>query len=353
MRRSTSRVRIGVAGVGYWGPNLVRVFNALPDARVAALSDLNAERLAEIAEQASVARATTEVEEILDPRAVDGLVIATPTRTHHRLAREALRRGLHVFVEKPLATCVEECQELIELAAARDRILFVGHVFLYAPAVITLKELIRRGDLGRISYISCTRLNLGPVRHDVNALWDLAPHDISIILELMGGSPVDVNCQGLAYLNERVHDVCALSLRFSDRSMALVHVSWLDPNKRRLVTVVGDKKMAIYDDLEPSEKVKVYDKGVETPPKPDLFAGYHLSYRYGDTYSPRIQETEPLKAECQHFVECIREGRRPKTDGALGREVVRVLTAAQASLDNGGGRVGVAEMGVPAAAPVR
>ncbi|MFB3817526.1 MAG: Gfo/Idh/MocA family protein [Candidatus Methylomirabilales bacterium] len=343
MLRSRSLVRIGVAGVGYWGPNLVRVFNALPDGRVAALSDLNAERLEEIVQQAPVTLATTEVDELLDPRIVDAVVMATPTRTHHALARKALQRGLHVFVEKPLATSVEECDELIELAAARNRVLFVGHVFLYAPAVITLKELIQRGDLGRISYISCVRLNLGPVRRDVNALWDLAPHDISILLELMGEPPVAVNCQGLAYLNDRVHDVCALSLRFSDRSMALVHVSWLDPSKRRLVTVVGDRKMAIYDDLEPSEKVKVYDKGVETPPKPDLFTGYQLSYRYGDTYSPRIKETEPLKAECQHFVECIRDGRTPKTDGVLGREVVRVLQAAQASLDNGGGRVDVAE----------
>jgi len=334
-------VRIGVIGLGHWGPNLVRVFTTLPDSRVTGLSDMNTDRLRQISRQAPDALAAPRADDILDPQTIDAAVIATPTRTHYALAKQALRRGIHTFVEKPLAASVQECEELIELADKQGVLLFVGHVFLYTPAVAKLKELILRGDLGRVSYISCTRLNLGPIRRDVNALWDLAPHDISIILELMGRFPVGVNCQGLAYLDERIHDVCFLTLRFTEKSMALVHVSWLDPNKRRLITVVGDKKMAIYDDIEPLEKVKVYDKGVEAPPESDIFADFHFSFRYGDTYSPRLNEVEPLKAECQHFIDCIQEGKRPKTDGAQGLEVVRVLEAAHSSLLDGGGRVGL------------
>ncbi len=342
-------VRVGIVGLGYWGPNLVRTFTTLPDSRVTGLSDLNADRLCQVSRQAPDALATTRSDDILDSQTIDAAVIAAPTRAHYALAKKALLHGLHTFVEKPLAASVEECEELIELADRQGVVLFVGHVFLFTPAVAKLKELILRGDLGRVSYISSSRLNLGPVRRDVNALWDLAPHDISIILELMGTSPVGVNCQGLAYLDEHVHDVCFLTLRFSERCMAHVHVSWLDPNKRRLVTVVGDKKMAIYDDLDPSEKLKVYDKGVEVPPQSDIFADFHIGYRYGDTYSPRLNEVEPLKAECQHFIDCIQQGKRPKTDGAQGLEVVRVLEAAQASLLDGGGRVGLVTA-VPAGA---
>ncbi len=334
-------VRVGIVGLGYWGPNLVRTFTTLPDSRVTGLSDLNEDRLRQVSRQAPDALATPRSDDILDSQTIDAAVIAAPTRTHYALAKKALLSGLHTFVEKPLATSVEECEELIELADRQGVLLFVGHVFLYTSAVAKLKDLIRGGELGSVSYISSSRLNLGPIRRDVNALWDLAPHDISIILELMGASPVAVNCQGLAYLDGKIHDVCFLTLRFGERSMAHVHVSWLDPNKRRLFTVVGDKKMAIYDDLEPSEKVKVYDKGVEVPPQSDIFADFHVGYRYGDTYSPRLTEVEPLKAECQHFLDCIQQAKRPKTDGEKGLEVVRVLEAAQASLLNAGGRVGL------------
>ena len=334
-------LRVGIIGLGYWGPNLLRNFAWLPDAQVTAVCDLSGDRLKQVCNQYPHVYGTTSLEEILRRDMIDAAVIATPTRTHYPLARKALEQGLHTFVEKPLATTSMECEELIELSEQRRVVLFVGHVFVYSAAVRKLKELIVTGQLGSLCYISCTRLNLGPIRQDVNALWDLAPHDISIILELMDTSPVGVNCQGLAYLNENVHDVCFLTLHFGDKSVANVHVSWLDPNKRRLMTVVGDKKMAIYDDIEPLEKIKIYDKGVDAPGYSDSFGEFHFSYRYGDTYSPRLVQVEPLKAECQHFIECVKEGKQPKTDGNKGLEVVRVLQAAEYSLLNGGGRVEV------------
>jgi len=334
-------IRVGIIGLGYWGPNLTRNFASVPGSQLSALCDLNSKRLGQVAAQYPNTYATHDAEEVLTSRMIDAAVIATPTSSHYRLARKALERGLHTFVEKPLATSSEECEELIRLADDMGVLLFVGHVFLYSAPVIKLRELIANGDLGNISYISSARLNLGPIRHDVNALWDLAPHDISIVLELMGRLPITVNSQGLAYLSRKVHDVCSLTLHFGNNTMALIHVSWLDPNKRRLVTVVGDKKMAVYDDIEPLEKIKIYDIGVEAPGYPDSFGEFQYSYRYGDTYCPRLAQVEPLKAECRDFIDCIREGKRPKSDGRHGLEVVRVLKAAESSLLNGGGRVRV------------
>jgi len=339
-------IRVGIIGLGYWGPHLLRTFAALPDSQVTAVSDLSSERLKHVCAQYPNVYATDNAEMILSRETVDAVVIATPTKTHYPLARKALEQGLHTFVEKPLATSVSECEDLIELAERREVVLFVGHVFLYTSAVSKLKELVVRGELGNVCYISSTRLNLGPIRQDVNALWDLAPHDISIILHLMDSSPVSVNCQGLAYLNKRVHDVCSVNIQFKDNSMAIVHVSWLDPNKSRLLTVVGDKKMAIYNDIEPLEKIKVYDKGIEVPAYADSFGEFQFSYRYGDTYSPRLVEIEPLKAECQHFIDCVKEDKKPKTDGRNALEVIRVLQAAEHSLFNGGGRVEVEKLNV-------
>ncbi len=340
--------RVGIIGLGYWGPNLARTFASLPGAQLAALCDLSADRLHHVSTQYPNAYTTHDADELLRSRRIDAVVIATPTRTHHALAMKALHQGLHTLVEKPLATSAAQCEDLITLAEAKGAVLSVGHVFLHSAPVVTLKKLIASGELGNICYISSVRLNLGPVRHDVNALWDLATHDISIVLHLMDTLPVSVNCQGMAYLSKRVHDVCSLTLQFPNGTMALIHVSWLDPNKRRLMTVVGDKKMAVFDDIEPLEKIKLYDKGVEPPPYTDSFADFQYSYRYGDTYCPRLQQVEPLKAECQHFLECIREGKQPKTDGRNGLDVVRVLQAAQSSLLDSGGRVEVQQYSQPA-----
>jgi len=306
---------------------------------VTAICDRSPQRLAHCARQFPRALATTQDAEVLRREVIDAVVIATPTRTHYSLARKALEQEIHTFVEKPLATSSEECEHLIELAEERGLTLFVGHVFLYSAPVAKLKDLVATGDLGDLYYISSTRLNLGPVRHDVNALWDLAPHDISIMLELMGDSPVSVSCAGLAYLNEQVHDVCSLALHFTNKRMGIVHVSWLDPHKKRVMTVVGSRKMAVYDDIEPLEKIKVYDHGIETPAYSDSYGEFQFSYRYGDTYSPRLNEVEPLKAECRSFIDCVLQAARPRTDGRNGLEVVRVIEAANLSLLNGNGRV--------------
>ncbi len=331
--------RIGIIGLGYWGPNLVRNFSKLSNSEVTIVCDRDLNRLEHITEQFPKVRSVTHAEEVLSSEMVDAIVIATPTITHYALAKQAIENGLHTFVEKPLAVSPAHCEELIALAKEKKVVLFVGHVFLYSAAVFKLKDLIESGDLGNLCYISATRLNLGPIRHDVNALWDLATHDVSIILHLMNASPVAVNCQGLARLDDNIHDICTLTLHFDNQTMAIVHVSWLDPNKQRIMTIVGDKKMAVYNDIEPLEKIKVYNKGVEGPRHSDNFGEFHYSYRYGDTWSPMIQEGEPLKTECLHFLECIRTGKKPLTDGKNGLDVVRVLHAADISLQNGGGRV--------------
>jgi predicted dehydrogenase len=329
-------LRIGVIGLGYWGPNLVRVLDGLPGCSVTALCDLNVDRLKDFCDRIPTAFGTTDVAKILTKDAVDAIVIATPTKTHFELARQALSQGIHTFIEKPLATSSQECQILIDMADANHLKLFVGHIFLHSAPVAKLKEMVRNDDFGDIYYMSSTRLNLGPVRHDVSALWDLAPHDISIMLELMGSAPVSVNCSGLAHLNESIHDVCTLNMQFENNRMGIVHVSWLDPHKKREMTVVGSKKMAIYNDLEPLEKIKVYDNGIEyqngASDSNGTFADFQVSYRYGDMFCPRIVEVEPLKAELGNFVECIIDNKLPKTDGRNGLDVVRVIEAANFSL---------------------
>lgn len=330
---------IAVVGCGYWGPNLIRNYRSLPECRVKLVCDVDHERLAYIKRLYPEAETTTDFKDLINDREVDAIAIATPVHSHFEFARKSLQAGKHTFIEKPMASSVAQCQELIELAEKRKLTLMVGHTFIYTAAVTKLKELVDSGDLGELCYISSSRLNLGPVRQDVNALWDLASHDISIILHLVGRAPVSVNCQGLAYLNKNIHDVCTLTLHFGGRPLGIVQSSWLDPNKVRQMTVVGDKKMAVYDDIEPLEKIKIYDKGIETPEYYDTFGEFHFSYRYGDTYTPWLKQVEPLKAECKHFIDCIKQGKKPKTDGRNGLEVVRVLEATDSSLHNSGGIV--------------
>jgi predicted dehydrogenase len=332
-------IRIGIVGLGYWGPNLVRAFDAQPGVEVAAVCDLDPARLASVCTRFPNVAATDDADELFRIPGLDAVAIVTPTRTHYALARRALEQGLHVFVEKPLASSVAESEALVALAEARGRVLFVGHIFLYTAAVAKLRELVEGGDLGPLCHITAARRNLGPVRTDVNALWDLAPHDISIVLHLLGRLPESVNCQGTAHLHPGVHDVTFLTMHFSGGVMASIHSSWLDPNKVREMTLVGGRKMVVYDELEPLEKIKIYDKGIDAPGYHTEFGEFAYSYRYGDTYSPRLVEEEPLKAECRHFVDCVARGERPRTDGVNGLEVVRVLEAAQKSLASGGGKV--------------
>ncbi|MFC1831127.1 Gfo/Idh/MocA family protein [Thermodesulfobacteriota bacterium] len=333
-------LRIGIIGLGHWGPNLERNFLNFPDTELTAICDLSDDCLNKVQKMNSKVYKTKKAKDLLDKRRIDAVVIATPTNTHYSLAKLALEKGIHVFVEKPLATKSSECERLIELAEKNNLILFVGHVFLYNSAVNTIKKLIDDGVLGRIIHINASRLNLGPVRQDVNALWDLAPHDISIVLELLGRLPESVNCQGLAYLKTDVHDVCSLTMHFEENCMATINVSWLDPNKTRLMTIVGDNKMAVFDDNEQLEKIKIFDKSVDTCAYTNgTYESFQATNRYGDTSIPWLHLVEPLKAECQNFIECVVTNKNPKTDGKNGLDVVRVLEAADISLHNSGGRV--------------
>ncbi len=329
-------IRIGIVGLGYWGPNLVRCFSDIDNCKVTAVCDQNYDQLLRIKDRYPGVYPIEDFNSLLDRDLVDAVVIATPTASHHQLALKALQHGLHVFVEKPLAKTVEECRELVEVAKQRDRTLFVGHVFLHASPIIKLREMIKADELGSINYISSRRLNLGPVREDVSALYDLAPHDISMMLYLLGQDPISVACSGFDRLNPGIHDVCNLTMTFEGNRIGMVHVSWLDPRKERVLTVVGEKRMVVYDDLE-QEKIKVFDKGIDKPKNASGdFADFQLAYRYGGSYSPFIQECEPLKAECQDFVRCITENAVPVTDGVNGLRVVEVLDAADRSLKLGG-----------------
>jgi predicted dehydrogenase len=338
-------IRLGVIGLGHWGPNLVRCFQEFPDCQVAYVCERDAKKLCQVCDRFPDVIGTTDDRDVLRRGRIDAVVIATPTKTHFELAKRALEEGLHTFVEKPLATSAQQCLELIATANANRSTLFVGHVFLYSAAVAKLKEIVASGELGDIYYISSTRLNLGPVRRDVNVLWDLAPHDTSIILELIGQSPLSASCSGLAYLDRNIHDVCNLTMHFPDNRIGMVHVSWLDPHKRREMTIVGSKKMAVYDDIEPLEKVRIYDNGVEAAPFPTSFGEFLYSYRYGDILSPRIQEVEPLKTEARSFLDSILSGIPPKTDGWNGLQVVEVIEAADVSLRDSGGQVPIRSVG--------
>jgi predicted dehydrogenase len=336
-------IRVGLVGLGYWGPNLARCFSEIPGCSLVAVCDKRSDQINRIKDRYSSVRTYDDLDALLNDNIVDALVIATPTATHFSLAMRALERGIHVLVEKPLAETAVQCHELIATARQYSCTLFVGHVFLHSTPVHKLKQLVQAGELGRINYISSRRLNLGPVRQDVNALYDLATHDISMMLYLMDGKPERVSCCGANLLKPGIHDVCNLTMQFANNRMGMIHVSWLDPRKERVLTVVGDRKMAIYDDLE-QEKIKVYDKGIVLPAESGDFAEFQYSYRHGDSYSPYLHEREPLKAECSDFIRCIQESCCPLTDGGNGLAVVEVLEAAQRSLQMNGSPIYVGQV---------
>jgi predicted dehydrogenase len=304
---------------------------------MAIVCDLRQDRLDHIRDLYPAVRVTTDYKELLRSD-VEAVAVATPIPTHHRLAKEALLAGKHVLVEKPLTANSEEAEDLVNLAEQRGLTLMVGHTFEYNPAVEYLRNLIASGELGRVYYINATRVNLGIFQPDINVVWDLAPHDVSILTFILGMLPVNVSARGAAYVRPKIHDVAYLTLHFPNEVMADIRVSWLDPCKIRRITVVGSKKMVVYDDVEPTEKIKIYDKGVDVPPYSDTLEEFHLSYRYGDITTPAIPNVEPLRVECEHFLHCIRTGERPRSDGRDGLEVVRILEAATRSLLNGGMR---------------
>jgi predicted dehydrogenase len=333
-------LRVAVIGVGHWGPNLIRNFHDGVKSRVVRVVDPSAERRALVQSRFPDIPTAAEAAAALSAPDVDAVVIATPSVTHHRLTRAALEAGKHVLVEKPLATRSEDAEELCQLAAGVGRVLMVGHVFLYNAAVRRVKELIDADHLGRINYIAMVRTNLGPIRTDVNAAWDLAAHDISMANDWLEAIPLKVSAVGGAWINPGVEDAIFATLRYPGEILVSLHVSWLNPRKIRDITVVGERRMLTFDDVNTTEPLRIYDKNVSderfTPTWVDNYASFRAHVREGDVTIPRIPPGEPLLSECRDFVDCIERGAKPRSDGRVGLAVVRVLVALERSLREGG-----------------
>ncbi|HEX9412554.1 MAG TPA: Gfo/Idh/MocA family oxidoreductase [Ktedonobacterales bacterium] len=334
-------LRFGVIGYGYWGPQLTRNLDRLPIGEVAYIADLSPDRREVAHFEFPSAHVTSDIDEVLHS-AVDAIVIATPIRTHYDLARRALDSGKHVFVEKPLTAESAQAIKLMHQAERMERVLMVGHTFMYNPAVEELRRLMQSGALGRLYYIDAVRVNLGLFQRDINVMWDLAPHDLSILSYILGKHPQRVSAHGGAYVRGQIHDVVYLSLEYPDGLLAHLHMSWLNPSKVRRFTLVGDQQMAVYDDVEATEKIRIFNRGVDSPNHTSTFGEFQLSYRYGDIVSPHIHWSEPLAVECRHFAECIMEGAAPRSDAREGLRVVQILEAADASLAADGAFVPIA-----------
>ncbi len=332
-------LKIAVAGCGYWGPNLIRNLYSLSGCKVETVCDIDVKRLEHMERLYGNIKTTTNYDDLVDNKDIDAIFIVTPVRFHFEMARKSLQANKHTFIEKPMALSGTECEELIALAEKHGLTLMIGHTFIYSSPVRKIKEIIRNGDLGDIMYIGSRRLNLGLYQKDINVTWDLAPHEISIILYVLDDEPTHVNCQGKAHINKDVEDITNMTIDFKNGGFATIQSSWLDPNKIRETKFVGTKRMLVYDDVEPNEKIRVYDKRVETPPHYDTFAEFQYSYHYGDMYSPYLNQAEPLKVECQHFLDCIKSGLKPDSCGKDGLKVVQILEASSKSLLNGGGKV--------------
>jgi len=306
---------------------------------VPVICDLRQERLKHVQSLYPFVETTTRFEDMLSNDDLDAICVATPVATHYELTRRSLEAGKHVLVEKPLTKNAPEAQELVDLAEKRRRVLMVGHTFVYTAAVNKVKDLIRSGELGEIFYIATQRVNLGLFQEDINVLWDLAPHDVSIVNYILDSRPISVSARGAAYIQKDVEDVAFMTLEYPNGILSHVHVSWLDPCKIRRTTVVGSKKMLVYDDVVTLEKIRVYDKGVSPQPHYDSFGEFHLAYRFGDIFVPRLDDSEPLKVECSHFVECMRNGRSPRSGGSEALAVVRAIETGNESLKRGGAPV--------------
>lgn len=334
-RKGGTVVKLALIGAGAWGRNLLRNLAHIRDAELEACCDSDGDSLAKTLNGFRGIRAVTDPEIIFDDPDIDAVAIATPAVTHFEFASRAIRSGKDVFVEKPMTLSLAEAEELVELAETNGRVLMVGHLLEYHPAVNKMKELLDSGEVGDPYYIYSERVNLGRIRSDENALWSFAPHDVSIILYILGQEPIEVAAHGAAYIQPGIEDVVFLCMVFPDNRLAQVHVSWLDPHKIRRTTLVGSKKMVVFDDMQASEKIRIYNKGVEHNGQ---FAAYAdaLSLRFGEVTVPAIKMLEPLGLECTHFVECVRDRSTPRSDGRDGIRVIRVLEAAQKSLRSGG-----------------
>jgi len=333
-------VGIAVIGAGGWGKNLIRNFAQLPNVSLRYICDRDEQALNRVTAHFPAAKAVADFDAVLAHPQVAAVAIATPGPTHYDLACRALAAGKDVFVEKPFVLSSTHARELIALASDAKRILMVGHLLEFHAVVIHLRELIRSGELGDVHYIHTQRLNLGTVRDDENVLWSFAPHDVSSILYMLGREPTDVAARGQCCLRPGIEDVVFMTMSFAGALMAHVHVSWLEPDKVRRMTIVGSRKMAVFDDLQTREKLRIYDKGAKLGTDYDTFAEY-VSLRFGDISVPYIKAGEPLQAECQHFIDCVRTRRQPLSDGQDGLRVVRVLEAAQRSLARNGAPVAV------------
>jgi len=339
-------VNIGVIGYGYWGPNVARNFNSCPRANLTAICDLNEKRL-------DLAKATfPSVQVASDPQAVlssdriQAVAVITPVFTHYELARAALENGKHVFVEKPFTATARQAEELINLAAAKGLIIMVDHTFLFTGAVQKIRDIIAAGELGALFFFDSTRINLGLFQHDINVVWDLAPHDFSIMNYVLDKSPVAISAQGTDHFGTGIEDVAYIAAHFHNGFIGHFHCNWLSPVKIRKTLISGDKKMLVWDDLESDEKIKIYDRGVEIEPSNGDLLKHHeriskllVSYRSGDMYAPKISSTEALKAEAEYFLDCLEKGSEPFNNGEAGLKVVRMLEAADKSLKNGGKKV--------------
>lgn len=338
----TDIVNIAVIGSGYWGPNLIRNVAGLPTAALHTVCDLNPKALEQNAQRYPGVKTTPDYAVVLADPEIQGIILATPAHLHGEMTRAAIEAGKHVMVEKPLSLHADEAKMLVDLAATRDLRLMVGHVFIYNPAVILLSNLVQAGELGKILYAYSSRLNLGIVRDDLNAMWNLAPHDFSIINHVLSAVPQRIAARGFKLLGRRLEDVAFVTIEYPGGVVAHVHVSWIDPGKVRQMTFVGDKKMVVYDDVSQDARIKIYDKGVMPDKLPDAYGEFRMITRSGDMAIPRLDTTEPLKAECAHFVECIRTGAAPLTSGQDGYVVVQMLEAAQRSMDSDGAMVELA-----------
>lgn len=329
-------IRLGIIGLGYWGPNLVRVFSELPGSSVVRVSDLDESRLNAISHKFPTVEKTRDYRDIINDSSIDAVVVTTNLTAHFKIVLDALNAGKHVLVEKPLTDTVERSKKLVNAARKSGKLLMVGHTFLFNAGVLKLKDYIRTREIGGLMYMHATRTNLGPIRKDANALWDLASHDISVFLHLVGEMPTEVTASGGTFLRNGVEDAAFLTLRFPGNIIGNIHVSWLEPCKVRKITLIGDKKMVVFDDIDQLEPIKIYDKGVIKEKRYENFGEFQLILRDGDVLVPKIRLSEPLKNECAEFIEAVKNGSGTLSDGIFGQNVVKVLCAAQKSLKHNG-----------------
>lgn len=334
-------VRVAVVGAGYWGPNLIRNFAACPDTHLVAVCDRDEGRLAKAIASYAGVEAIPNYNDLLDRADIDAVAIATPVSTHAPMGIAALSAGKHVLVEKPLAASVSDAVELVETARRVDRVLMVDHIYVYSGPVQKIKQIMDAGEIGELYFVDSVRINLGLFQHDVNVVWDLAPHDLSILDYLVGDLPRSLSAFGTCHTDStrEIEDVAYLNLDFSGGLLASVHVNWLSPVKVRHFIIGGSRKSIVYDDLDPAEKLKVYDRGINVNSEIESRRGVLVSYRTGDVWSPHIPQVEPLARMVSHFAECIRENKQPLTDGEAGLRVVKILEAAQRSIKAQGGRI--------------